>query len=136
HGAAARDPVLDSLDERKARTSGAVVVAAHDASAAIDDGADRVHDGENRQLRRADRPERAALPAGLGLFEAERLADRRRPSRPAAAERKASLPSGPERSAAELLVRIDRVVATAPVEDDRTGDSGDRHPAGVEVALC
>ena len=62
---AGREPLLDAGDERVPLSRRRVEVAADDRSVAVDDGADRVHDREDRDPRLSDLTEGAALARGL-----------------------------------------------------------------------
>ena len=56
-------------------------MAADDGAVAVEDRADRVDDGEDRDPVVADLPEGGALAGRLALLVVEHLADGRRPSR-------------------------------------------------------
>ena len=109
-------------------------MAADDVAVAVEDRADRVHDREDRDPRLSDLPERGALAAGSPSRVVENLPDGGRAAGAVRSEREDALARRTQGRSPELLVRIDRVVARPPVEDDRAGDDRDVHPAGVVLA--
>src|SRR5438093_1722721 len=102
-----------------------IAVAAHDLPGPIDDPAVRVHDGEDRHACLADDAERGALSRELSRFAVPRG---RGAARAVCAQREHAGPQSSDRGAAELFVRIYRVLAAAVVEDDRAGDERDLVP--------
>ena len=102
-----------------------IAVAAHDLPGTIDDPAVRVHDGEDRHACLADDAERGALSRELSRFAVPRG---RGAARAVCAQREHAGPQSSDRGAAELFVRIYRVLAAAVVEDDRAGHERDLEP--------
>src|SRR5205823_10408312 len=81
-----------------------------------------------------DDSERGALARRLPALEAERLADRRRATGAARTAGKDARSCVPERTPAELLVRVDGIRASAEVEDDRPVDDRDVVPGRAPSA--
>src|SRR5439155_12536543 len=129
-----RESLLERSGERRPRPRLRLVEPTNDLAAPVDDGSVGVHDREDRDSRAADEPERRPLARRLPALEAERLSDRRRAPGAARPARKDARPRVPERTPAELLVRVDRVRAPSEVEDDRPVDDGDVVPGGAPAA--
>ena len=105
---------------------------ANDVPLPVDDRAERVHDREDGDLRRADLAEGAALARELSLLEAEGLADRDRAAGSSASEREHSVCRSAKGYPPQLCIGVDRVLAAAEVVDDRPEHELDvRPPDGV-----
>src|SRR5580765_772193 len=104
-------------------------MTARDGTAAVDDGAERVHHGEHGDPRLSDPAEGAALSRRFAFFVRERLADSGRAPRAPSTERKQAFAGRPQRRTPELRVGIDGVLAPAEVVDDRSDDELDLVPA-------
>jgi hypothetical protein len=132
---ARRQPLLHAWNERAAEAGRAVEVATDDLTVAVDDRTHGVDDREDADLRRPQRAVGAALAGRLALLVLERLPDGGRPAGTARPEREDAQLGRPERRSPERLVGVNGVIARAVVEDDRSRDEGDLHPAGRMTAL-
>src|SRR5712692_7519239 len=102
-----------------------IAIPAHDVALAIDDRAVGVHDREHGNAGRSDETRRPALP---GELRGRAMARRGRAAGAVRALRKTARAQRARRGAAELLVRVDRVLTPAVVEDDRALHERDVHP--------